>query len=69
MCDMDGYAVLTGIVSWGIDCGKAGRPGVYSNVDNFYEWIENEYLNPDGCAIKGDQDSDQKLKLKPLISA
>ena len=43
MCDMDGYAVLTGIVSWGKNCGKAGKPGVYANVYHFWKWIDKEY--------------------------
>ncbi|TRY79580.1 hypothetical protein TCAL_08948 [Tigriopus californicus] len=33
VCPMDdGSYVQTGIVAWGIDCGKNGIPGVYANV-------------------------------------
>ncbi|XP_076832846.1 transmembrane protease serine 4a isoform X2 [Brachyhypopomus gauderio] len=35
----DGCWMLVGVVSWGIGCGKAGYPGVYSNVDQMLNWV------------------------------
>ncbi|XP_017490764.1 PREDICTED: trypsin eta-like, partial [Rhagoletis zephyria] len=32
---------LAGIVSWGIGCGYAGYPGVYTNVSYYSQWIQN----------------------------
>lgn len=38
-----------GIVSWGVDCGKPGRYGIYTRIDRYINWIqktmeENEQL-------------------------
>ena len=42
ICEVDGHAVLTGIVSWGNNCGIDGYPGVYGDVWYFKEWIQNK---------------------------
>ena len=42
ICEVDGHAVLTGIVSRGIGCGLDGYPGIYGEVWHYKEWILNK---------------------------
>ena len=39
-CRNGGEEVLVGITSKGNGCGKAGRPGIYSNVSKVISWIQ-----------------------------
>ena len=42
-CELaDSRYCLSGIVSWGIDCGLEDVPGVYVNVANFRDWIDSK---------------------------
>ncbi|XP_041921976.1 hyaluronan-binding protein 2-like [Alosa sapidissima] len=41
-CEKKGTHYLYGLVSWGDSCGKANKPGVYTNVINFLAWIASK---------------------------
>ncbi|XP_066515211.1 transmembrane protease serine 13b [Hoplias malabaricus] len=43
MCEaQDDVWYLAGIVSWGVDCGRPNKPGVYTNVLHFLRWIREQ---------------------------
>ena len=53
ICDVKGVAVLVGVVSWGVTCGKEGYPGIFSNVHYHRDWIESVTLCGDTECLNG----------------
>ncbi|XP_026209336.1 hepatocyte growth factor activator isoform X1 [Anabas testudineus] len=40
-CVKDEVSFLYGIISWGEGCGRSGKPGVYTKVANYVDWINS----------------------------
>nr|XP_042141785.1 hepatocyte growth factor activator isoform X3 [Peromyscus maniculatus bairdii] len=45
VCEKNGVAYLYGIISWGDGCGRLNKPGVYTRVSNYVDWI-NDRIRP-----------------------
>uniref|UniRef100_H3CKM3 trypsin n=1 Tax=Tetraodon nigroviridis TaxID=99883 RepID=H3CKM3_TETNG len=49
-CARDGVSFLYGVISWGEGCGRSGKPGVYTNVLKYIDWIHSVLKRKSGKA-------------------
>ncbi|XP_075426286.1 hepatocyte growth factor activator serine protease isoform X2 [Ascaphus truei] len=43
-CERDKISYLYGIISWGDGCGRRNKPGVYTKVSNYVNWINQRTM-------------------------
>ncbi|XP_068133198.1 coagulation factor XII [Hyperolius riggenbachi] len=44
VCEVDGIVHLFGIVSWGSGCAEENKPGIYTDVSKYTDWIINNMV-------------------------
>ncbi|XP_074055091.1 tryptase gamma-like [Macrotis lagotis] len=49
VCNMNGVWFQAGVVSWGESCARPFRPGVYTNVNVYKNWILNNVPEADAA--------------------
>ena len=51
ICSDNGLSVLTGLVSFGYQCGLAKFPGVYTRMTSYLEWVKGTMESNDNNQV------------------
>ena len=44
ICEVRGRQAILGLTSWGIGCGRPNKPGVYTKVADYFDWISEKII-------------------------